>query len=56
MFECLTLLAGLFVLSVGLHCLPKDIRMPWGGGVFGLPVDVALIVFGLIMIWDGIGG
>ncbi len=55
MLDCLAFLAGVFVLAVGLHCLPTDLRRPWAGGVTGVPLDVALIVFGLIMVADVAG-
>lgn len=48
--ETLTLFAGIFVVAVGAHCLPTDMRRPWGGGVTGVPVDVALIVLGGLMV------
>jgi len=51
----LWLFAGVFVLVVGLRCLPIDLRRPCGGGVTGVPMDVALIVFGLVVIADGLG-
>lgn len=53
--DTLWLAVGLFILLVGVRCLPIDLRRPWGGGVIGVPVDVALIVFGLVMIADGAG-
>lgn len=48
--ESLTLFAGIFVIAVGAHCLPTDMRRPWGGGVTGVPADVALIVLGGLMV------
>lgn len=48
--ETLTLFAGIFVIAVGAHCLPTDMRRPWGGGITGVPVDVALIVVGVAML------
>lgn len=48
--EIFQMLCGVFVIAVGIHCLPEDIHRPWGGGVYGVPVDVALIVLGGMLV------
>lgn len=51
----LAVLLGAFVLAVGISCLPRDIAKPWAGGITGAPVDILLIVAGLLMTADALG-
>ncbi len=48
--DWITLLCGVFCTVVGFRCLPEDLRRPYGGGMFGVPVDVALIAAGVWMV------
>lgn len=48
--DTLQLFAGAFVLAVGAHCLPIDMRRPGYGGITGVPLDIALIVVGVAVL------
>lgn len=48
--DSLWLFAGVFLIVVGLRCLPLDLRKPGMGGIAGAPTDVALVGVGVLMI------
>lgn len=46
----LWLLAGVFVIAIGVRCLPIDLHRPGLAGPLNVLADVALIVVGLLMV------